>query len=36
METFKGHEGKSVRALACRDGIIATGGDDGSIKIWNA
>ena len=36
LETLKGHMGRSVRALACHSGLIATGGDDGAIKIWNA
>ena len=27
--------GKNVRALACSEGLIATGGDDGAIKLWN-
>lgn len=25
-----------MRALTCCDGIIATGGDDGAIKVWKA
>lgn len=37
--TLKGHLGKSVRALATyRDGevdMLATGGDDGAIKLYN-
>lgn len=36
LETLKGHMGKSIRALACHEGLIATGGDDGAIKVWNA
>jgi WD40 repeat protein len=36
IETLKGHQGRNIRALACMDGIIATGGDDGAVKIWNA
>lgn len=36
IETLKGHSGKNVRALACFEGMIATGGDDGAIKVWNA
>jgi WD40 repeat protein len=36
LETLKGHSGKNVRALACYEGFIATGGDDGAIKVWNA
>lgn len=35
-ETLKGHQGKNVRALACMEGLIATGGDDGAVKVWNA
>lgn len=36
LETLKGHSGKNVRALACSEGLIATGGDDGAIKLWGA
>ncbi|CDW88527.1 wd40 repeat domain-containing protein [Stylonychia lemnae] len=36
IETLKGHQGKNVRALSCYEGLIATGGDDGAVKIWNA
>jgi len=36
IETMKGHSGKNIRALATHQGLIATGGDDGSIKVWNA
>jgi hypothetical protein len=28
--------GRNIRALACHDGLIATGGEDGAIKVWNA
>ena len=35
-ETLKGHMGRNIRALACHEGLIATGGDDGAIKVWNA
>jgi WD40 repeat protein len=35
LETLKGHQGKNVRALASHDGFVATGGDDGAIKVWN-
>jgi hypothetical protein len=28
--------GRNIRALACHKGMIATGGDDGAIKVWNA
>jgi hypothetical protein len=28
--------GRNIRALACHEGLIATGGDDGAIKVWNA
>ncbi len=34
-ETLKGHMGRNIRALACHNGMVATGGDDGAIKIWN-
>lgn len=27
--------GRNVRALACSGGLIATGGDDGAIKVWD-
>ena len=36
IETLKGHMGRNVRALACSGGLIATGGDDGAIKVWDA
>lgn len=36
IDTLKGHQGKNIRALACHEGMIATGGDDGSVKIWKA
>ena len=35
METLKGHLGRNIRALATHEGLIATGGDDGAIKVWN-
>jgi WD40 repeat protein len=39
FETLKGHAGKNVRALATFSNenldIIATGGEDGAIKIWD-
>ena len=39
FETLKGHAGKNVRALATLSDenldIIATGGEDGAIKIWD-
>lgn len=35
LETLRGHQGKSIRSLACSEGLIATGGDDGAIKIWD-
>ena len=34
-ETLKGHMGRNIRALACHYGMVATGGDDGAIKVWN-
>ena len=34
-ETLKGHMGRNIRALACHEGMIATGGEDGAIKVWN-
>lgn len=33
VETLKGHTGKNIRSLACLNGLIATGGDDGAVKI---
>ena len=36
IETLKGHSGKNIRAVDCFKGLVATGGDDGAIKIWNA
>lgn len=36
IETLKGHMGRNIRALSCHEGLIATGGDDGAIKVWNA
>ena len=36
IETLKGHMGRNIRALSCYQGLVATGGDDGAIKIWNA
>ena len=35
VETLKGHTGKNIRSLACLNGLIATGGDDGAVKIQN-
>jgi WD40 repeat protein len=35
-ETLKGHMGRTIRSLACHEGLIATGGEDGAIKVWNA
>ena len=32
---LKGHQGKNVRALATLGDILATGGEDGAIKIYN-
>jgi WD40 repeat protein len=34
-ETLKGHMGRNIRALSCHDGLVATGGEDGAIKVWN-
>ena len=36
IETLKGHLGRNIRALSSYEGLIATGGDDGGIKVWNA
>jgi WD40 repeat protein len=36
IETLKGHMGRNIRALTCHQGLVATGGDDGAIKVWNA
>lgn len=33
VETLKGHTGKNIRSLACLNGLVATGGDDGAVKI---
>ena len=39
FDTLKGHQGKNVRAIATFSDqihdIVATGGEDGAIKIWN-
>lgn len=35
IETLKGHMGRNIRALTCHQGLLATGGDDGGIKVWN-
>lgn len=39
FDTLRGHSGKNIRALAtfsCQDkDLIATGGEDGAIKIWD-
>lgn len=41
FETLKGHSGKNVRALAAFNDfesqidMLATGGEDGAIKIWD-
>lgn len=33
--TLKGHQGKNVRALATLGNILATGGEDGAIKVYD-
>jgi len=39
FDTLRGHSGKNVRALATFNNnskdLIATGGEDGAIKIWD-
>lgn len=35
ITTFKGHLGRNVRALSTLGDVIATGGEDGSVKIWH-
>jgi WD40 repeat protein len=35
LDTLKGHLGRNIWALANSKGMVATGGDDGSIKVWN-
>ena len=32
--TLSGHLGRNVRALSTRDKTIATGGEDGAVKLW--
>ena len=35
VTTLKGHIGKNVRALSTHGDLIATGGEDGSVKVWH-
>ena len=35
VTTLKGHIGKNVRALSAHGDLIATGGEDGSVKVWH-
>ena len=35
VTTLKGHLGKNVRALGICGNKIATGGEDGSVKVWH-
>ena len=32
---LRGHLGKNVRAVSAFRGFLATGGEDGGIKVWN-
>jgi len=32
---LKGHHGKNVRAIATFGDILATGGEDGAIKVYD-
>lgn len=34
-KTLKGHHGKNVRAIATLGDILATGGEDGAIKVYD-
>ena len=36
VTTLRGHIGKNVRALSTRGNLIATGGEDGSVKVWHS
>ena len=35
VTTLKGHIGRNVRALSTNGDLVATGGEDGSVKVWN-
>ena len=35
VTTLKGHIGRNVRALSTKGDLVATGGEDGSVKVWN-
>jgi WD40 repeat protein len=32
---LKGHQGKNVRAIATFGDLLATGGEDGAIKVYD-
>ena len=34
VTTLKGHIGKNVRSLSTLGDLVATGGEDGSLKVW--
>ena len=36
IETLKGHIGRNIYALAVKGDTLVTGGDDSSVKVWNA
>ena len=35
VTTLKGHIGRNVRALSTNGDLVATGGEDGGVKVWN-